>query len=79
MTPMTTPTKDDARFDELLGSLEGEVKKLEGGDLSLEESLASFERGVAIAKRAGVILDGAEAKVEQLLSERDEGPDHPEA
>ena len=45
----------------------------------MEESLASFERGVAIAKRAGVILDGAEAKVEQLLSERDEGPDHPEA
>ena len=67
-----TPEKDPS-FDDLLRTLETEVERLEGGELSLEESLASFEKGVAIAKQAGVILDGAEAKVEQLLSERDAG------
>jgi exodeoxyribonuclease VII small subunit len=66
----TTPEKE-ASFDNLLRSLESEVEKLERGELSLEEALASFEQGITIAKRAGVILDGAEAKVEQLLSERD--------
>ena len=68
----TTPEKDTS-FDDLLRSLETEVEKLERGELSLEEALASFEKGIAIAKRAGVILDGAEAKVQQLLSERDAG------
>ena len=66
----TTPEKE-ASFDTLLRSLESEVEKLERGELSLEEALAAFEEGITIAKRAGVILDGAEAKVEQLLSERD--------
>ena len=65
-----TPEKESS-FDDLLRSLETEVEKLERGELSLEESLASFEKGMAIAKQAGVILDGAEAKVEQLLGERD--------
>lgn len=68
---MSSTTENNPSFDDLLRSLEGEVEKLEGGELSLEESLASFEKGIAIAKKAGLILDGAEAKVEQLLSERD--------
>ena len=65
-----TPDKETS-FDDLLRSLETEVEKLERGELSLEDSLASFEKGMAIAKQAGVILDGAEAKVEELLGERD--------
>lgn len=70
---MSTTPKNDASFDDLLRSLETEVEKLERGELSLEEALASFEKGISIAKKAGVILDGADAKVQQLLSERDEG------
>ena len=70
---MSTTPENDTSFDDLLRSLETEVQKLERGELSLEEALASFEKGIAIAKKAGVILDGAEAKVEQLLSERDAG------
>ena len=70
---MSTTPENDTSFDDLLRSLETEVEKLERGELSLEEALASFEKGISIAKKAGVILDGAEAKVQQLLSERDEG------
>jgi len=70
---MSTTPKNDTSFDDLLRSLETEVEKLERGELSLEEALASFEKGISIAKKAGVILDGADAKVQQLLSERDEG------
>ncbi len=42
------------------------VPKLESGELSLDESLALFERGQVLAKQCGVLLDAAELKVKQL-------------
>ena len=41
--------------------------RLEQGDLSLEESIALFERGQALAARCNVQLDTSELKVRQLL------------
>ena len=55
------------RFEELLGRLRGLVERLEGGNLPLEDSLKAFEEGMELCKRGGVILDGAEKKVEMLL------------
>jgi exodeoxyribonuclease VII small subunit len=55
------------RFEELLGRLRGLVERLESGNLPLEESLKAFEEGMELCKRGGVILDGAEKKVEMLL------------
>lgn len=58
------PTEE--RFDEALGKLQGIVEKLEGGKLSLEESLTAFEEGVRLVKAGQSILDTAEQRVEVL-------------
>ncbi len=43
------------------------VEQLENGELPLDESLALFERGVTLARRAQARLDAAEQRVEELL------------
>jgi exodeoxyribonuclease VII small subunit len=56
------------RFDDLLVRLRGLVEKLEGGNLSLEDSLKSFEEGMNLCQKAAGILDRAEKKVEMLVA-----------
>ena len=55
-------------FEQALTELEGLVEKMEQGDLSLEESLKSFERGVELTRTCQKALAEAEQKVEQLLA-----------
>lgn len=54
-------------FERELEELEAVVKKLESGDLPLEESLKLFERGVALSDSCRHQLDAAETRVEQLV------------
>jgi exodeoxyribonuclease VII small subunit len=61
-------------FDQLLQQLRGIVERLEGGNLSLEQSLAAFEEGVRLSRAGARILDAAEQRVEILLRD-DGGPD----
>ena len=56
------------RFDDILVRLRGVVEKLEGGNLSLEDSLKFFEEGIGLCRRGASILDSAERKVEVLLA-----------
>jgi len=56
-------------FEKALSDLEGIVQKLEKGGLSLNESLALFERGVKLAKYLREELGKAEKKVEILLKD----------
>lgn len=58
-------------FEEAFAELETTVTRLEQGDLSLEESIALFERGQALAARCNIQLDTAELKVRQLLPDSD--------
>lgn len=58
-------------YEALMARLEEVVDRLEGGGLSLEESLAAFEEGVGLVRAGEARLDEAEKKVEQLLA----GPD----
>ena len=67
----TTIETTEPRFEELLAVLEEVVQRLELGEQPLEEALSDFERGVEIARKADGILDTAEARVEQLLADRD--------
>lgn len=58
-----------ASFETALSELEGLVEKMERGDLSLEDSLAAFERGIQLTRTCQEALGQAEQKVEQLLSQ----------
>ncbi len=53
-------------FEEALTELDNIVAKIEAGDLTLEESLALFERGQKLATRCNKQLDEANLRVEQL-------------
>ncbi len=54
-------------FEKTFIELEDLVKKMEGGDLSLEESLKYFERGMLLTKNCQQALNKAEQKVRILL------------
>jgi exodeoxyribonuclease VII small subunit len=57
---------EDLTFEQAFTELEETVGKLEAGGLALEESLALFERGQALAAHCGTQLDEAELKIKQL-------------
>jgi len=59
-------------FEQQLASLEGLVNSLESGELSLEESLKSFEQGIKVARDCQAALKSAEQKVEVLMRQGDE-------
>jgi exodeoxyribonuclease VII small subunit len=56
-------------FEQSLLELEETVAKLEAGDLTLEESLALFERGQKLAAHCNELLDKASLRVEQLTAD----------
>jgi exodeoxyribonuclease VII small subunit len=60
-------------FDQVLDRLRGVVEKLEQGNLSLEESLRTFEEGVTLARRGHALLDAAEKRVDVLTRAPDGG------
>jgi exodeoxyribonuclease VII small subunit len=60
---------DDLTFEQAFAELEETVRKLEEGGLALEESLALFERGQALAAHCSAQLDQAELKLRQLTPE----------
>jgi exodeoxyribonuclease VII small subunit len=63
--PATSPVAD---FEASLDALEALVEKMEHGDMSLEESLAAYERGVGLYRRCQQALEQAELRV-KLLSD----------
>lgn len=58
---------DDMTFGAALAELEGTVRQLEGGQLELEDSLALYERGVALIGALQSKLSDAELKVNELV------------
>jgi exodeoxyribonuclease VII small subunit len=57
-------------FAQDLDRLEAIVRRLEAGDLDLDEALALFEEGVERLRGARTRLAAAEARVKQVLSDR---------
>ena len=68
MTMSDTSIKD---FETALAELDALVKKLEDGELSLEQSLALYERGVQLSRFCHAQLEDAERRIE-ILTERGE-------
>lgn len=56
-------------FEKALEELEGLVERMEKGELSLEDSLQAFERGIALTRHCEKALRSAEQKVEILTRE----------
>jgi len=65
--PTRRRSAEEPGFDDVLDRLRQVVERLEGGKLTLEESLAAYEEGVALARRGHSLLDSAEKRVELLV------------
>jgi len=59
--------KNSRKFEEELADLEAIVTRIDSGELSLEESIAAFERGVTLVRALNQKLDEVEKKVEVLM------------
>ncbi len=58
-------------FEKALAELEDIVRRLERGDVPLEDSIAIYERGEALKKHCEALLKKAEARIEKITI----GPD----
>jgi exodeoxyribonuclease VII small subunit len=67
------PASSIAEFEHSLDELEQLVTRMEGGELSLDESLKSFERGIGLYRHCQTALEQAELRVRLLLDP--EAPD----
>lgn len=58
-------------FEEALRALEDVVRRLEGGEVPLDESISLYERGEALRRHCQARLDAAQARIEKIVA----GPD----
>jgi len=64
-----TREKKGMNFEKALSDLEDLVTQLEEGELSLEESLKAFEKGIKLTRDCQSALSSAEQKVQMLVEE----------
>ncbi|NPV79776.1 MAG: exodeoxyribonuclease VII small subunit [Firmicutes bacterium] len=76
MTKIAQKVKNDKTpgFEEALARLEEIVRALEGGDLTLDESLTLFEEGMGLLRICARRLDEAEMKISLLMKGKDGEP-----
>ena len=60
--------KEEKNFEELMKDLEEITNKLEKGDLSLDESVDLFEKGMKISKECNEKLEKAEKRITILIN-----------
>ena len=65
---MSQENPKDIDFESALNELEALVEKMEQGELSLEQSLEHFERGVRLTRHCQQALEQAKLTVNELLS-----------
>lgn len=61
----------ETTFESSMKELEEVVQELEKGDLSLDEAILKFEKGIKLSKECNKRLDGAEKKINILLGTDD--------
>jgi len=64
---VATSTDKAQPYSEVVERLEDVVKKLETGQLSLEDTLAEFEKGIRLVRRGEELLTEADKRVQELL------------
>lgn len=73
-TPPGKPAGDSGTFEEQLAELEKLVDQLERGELTLEQSVDLFERGVHLSNACKAQLSNAESRIQVLLDPEQKGP-----
>ena len=73
MSARKTETESTERpdFERAMAELEETVRRLEAGDLPLEESLAAFEKGVALVRALHTRLDAVQTRIDELTQGAD--------
>ena len=61
-------------FEEALRALEDVVRKLESGEVPLDDSISLYERGEALRKHCQARLDAAQARIETIVKGADGTP-----
>ena len=69
---MAAKQQSEFNFEEALQELERLVSSMEEGELSLEDSMKAFEKGIKLTRECQTALQKAEQKVQILLNERGE-------
>jgi exodeoxyribonuclease VII small subunit len=62
------PDPQTMSYEQAIAELEAINTRIERGEISLEESLAAYRRGVALAKRCNSILETAEQEVKKITA-----------
>ncbi|MCX7865000.1 MAG: exodeoxyribonuclease VII small subunit [Novosphingobium sp.] len=63
-----TPDISAMSFEEALRALEQIVRKLESGEVPLDDSISLYERGEALRKHCQARLDAAQARIERIVT-----------
>lgn len=69
---MNMSNNEKRSFEDALSELESHVRKLDGGELALEDSLTTFESGVRLVRECSELLDEAEQRITELTETGDE-------
>ena len=67
----TAPDISKMTFEDALRALEDVVRKLESGEVPLDDSISLYERGEELRKHCQARLDAAQARIEKIVA----GPD----
>jgi len=59
------------KFEDAIKELEDLIGDLENGELTLDQALEAFQRGIELSRICANQLDGAEQKIDLLLKEKD--------
>ena len=65
--------KDNLKFEEALKRLEQIVDSIEQGKIGLEDSIKSYEEGMALVRRCRSVLQEAEQKIQHLQASGADG------
>jgi exodeoxyribonuclease VII small subunit len=76
LCPMSESDTDIAAlsFEDALRALEEIVRKLESGEVPLDETITLYERGDALRKHCQARLDAAQARIEKIVTAADGKP-----
>lgn len=66
-----SPDIAEMSFEDALRALEDVVRRLESGDVALDDSITLYERGETLRKHCQARLDAAQARIEKIV----QGPD----